>query len=75
MIAIVAKTALSVQTMFAMSVSAMNPTASEARAWDQLRRTPGVKHVYNHCDLFAAFGVGLAIGFLKGLTIALIVIL
>jgi len=74
MIATVAKTALTVQTMFAMSVSVMSQTASEARAWDQFRRTPGVKHVYNHCDLFMAFGVGLAIGFLMGLTIALIVI-
>jgi hypothetical protein len=75
MIAIAAKTALNVQTMFAMSVSVMSQTASEIRAWEQFRSTPGVKHVYNHCDLFAAFGVGLAIGFLKGLTIALIVIL
>lgn len=75
MIATVAKTALSVQTMFALSVSVMSQTASEIRAWDKFRRTPGAKHVYNHCDLFAAFGVGLAIGFLKGLTIALIVIL
>ena len=75
MIATVVRTALSVQTMYATSVSVMSQTVSEARAWEQFRRTPGVKHVYNHCDLFAAFGVGLAIGFLKGLTIALIVIL
>lgn len=75
MIATVAKIALSVQTMFALSVSAMSQTASEIRAWEQFRSTPGVKHVYNHCDLFAAFGVGLAIGFLMGLTISLIVIL
>jgi hypothetical protein len=74
MIAIAAKTALNVQTMFAMSVSAMNQTASEIRAWDQLRRSPGMQQLWTHCDLFAAFGVGLAIGFLIGLTIALIVI-
>ena len=65
MIAIAAKTALSVQTMFAMSVSVMSQTASEIR----------VRHAYDHCDLFAAFGVGLALGFLIGLTISLIVIL
>ena len=75
MIAIVAKTALSVQTMFAMSVSVMSQTASEIRAWEQFRNTPGVRHAYDHCDLFAAFGVGLALGFLIGLTISLIVIL
>jgi hypothetical protein len=75
MIATVVRTALSVQTMFALSVSVMNQTVSEARTWEQFRRTPGVKHVYNHCDLFAAFGVGLALGFLIGLTISLIVIL
>jgi hypothetical protein len=74
MIAIAAKTALSVQTMFAMSVSVMSQTASEIRAWDQLRRTPGMQQLWTHCDLFAAFGVGLTIGFLIGLTIALIVI-
>lgn len=74
MIAIVAKTALNVQTMFAMSVSVMSQTASEIRAWDQFRRTPGMQQLWTHCDLFAAFGVGLAIGFLIGLTIALIVI-
>ena len=74
MIATVAKTAQHVQTMFALSVSAMNQTASEVRAWDQFRRTPGVKHVYNHCDLFAAFGIGLTIGLLMGLTFILCII-
>ena len=74
MIAIAAKTALIVQTMFALSVSVMNQTANEIRAWEQFRKTPGVRHVYDHCDMFCAFGVGLAIGFLMGLTITLIVI-
>ena len=74
MIATVAKTVLNVQTMFAISVSVMSQTISEIRAWNQFRNTPGVRHPYNHCDLFMAFGVGLSIGFLIGLTIALIVI-
>jgi len=74
MIAIVAKTALSVQTMFAMSVSVMSQTANEDIAWQQFRRTPGMKQLYSHCDMFAAFGVGLSVGFLMGLTITLIVI-
>jgi len=74
MIVIVAKTALNVQTMFALSVSAMSQTANEDIAWRQFRRTPGMKQLYSHCDMFAAFGVGLSVGFLMGLTIALIVI-
>jgi ribose/xylose/arabinose/galactoside ABC-type transport system permease subunit len=74
MIAIAAKTALSVQTMFAMSVSVMSQTASEIRAWEQFRRTPGMQQLWTHCDMFAAFGVGLAVGVLMGLTFAVIVI-
>ena len=75
MIATVVRTVLSVQTMFVISVSAMTQTDSEIRAWNQLRNTPGMRHIWTHCDLFCAFGVGLAIGFLLGLTISMIVVL
>ena len=74
MIATVVRTALSVQTTFAMSVSVMHQTTNEDIAWRQFRRTPGMKQLWTHCDMFAAFGVGLSVGFLMGLTIALIVI-
>ena len=75
MIATVVRTAQSVQTMFVISVSAMTQTDSEIRAWNQFRNTPGMRHIWTHCDLFCAFGVGLAVGFLLGLTISLIVVL
>lgn len=75
MIATVVRTAQSVQTMFVISVSAMTQTNSEIRAWNQFRNTPGMRHIWTHCDLFCAFGVGLAIGFLLGLTISMIVVL
>ena len=75
MVAIAARTATIVQTMFAISVSAMNQTVSEVRAWEQFRRTPGMQQLWTHCDMFAAFGVGLAVGVLMGLTFALIVII
>jgi len=75
MTATVAKNVMSVQTMFAINVSVMNQTANEALAWKQLRQTPGMQQLWTHCDMFAAFGVGLAVGVLMGLTFALIVII
>ena len=73
--ATVAKNVLVVQTMFAMSVSVMTQTASEIRAWNRFSNTPGVRHLWSHCDMFAAFGVGLAEGTLMGLTFSLIVLI
>lgn len=68
------KTAQSVQTMFAMIVSVMTQTVNEIKAWNKFRKTPGMNQIWTHCDLFCAFGIGLTIGLLMGLTFTLCII-
>lgn len=66
-------TVKNVLMMYVQGVNVMDSIEHENIAWKKFRKTPGMKQIWTHCDMFVGIGVGCILGAAIGSIIALIV--